>query len=1047
MNRKNEGENGGCLLEFIAVYIILTIVGSLSNAVGSTAALIIIGAIILVIVLISKSSKQTAEGEREHEKNLSIVNSVENKSCVPYISSSMSFASKEEEMVNISFREFTKKNCDVKATQAHIDYLTKKIPALYALGRESEVADIQEQISNSRAELANIHAQTGKIFDSKWVAAINKINEIQTAYSRFISCLPNDRIDWIGDFFQSPRIKTIKISKSSALIFTPLYVLSYSGVGQNIKLVPYGDVSVHADTYTELLDGYLKPGDEIQRISYLHTNNDGSRDMRYSYDNNPSYTYVYRGKISITAASGTAIVNLNNKSNTQEYEKRIKEFFNLMGTKYNPVVVKALSHDDTVLESDGIQHILEKTELAERKKEEQRRERQAAAEAKLKKEKEELEAAKRERQRKSDFLKSLTIVDGTLTNWYGSDRMFVLPAGMATVIGTAFRWKTNLETVSLPEGITEIQASAFYGSNALKKVEIPSTVKKIGKEAFFGCSALSEIILPKSLKTITAQLFGKCSSLKTITIPIGLKKIESGAFSCCSALSEIVIPEGTTIIEDNAFENCIKLKRVVLPNTIKKFGKNVFSGCASLEHVNLGTGIKKIPEACFDDNQKLFAVTIASDVVEIGDRAFRNCQKLKSIFYTENDKTPTAKGMDFERLISGPVKTDDQFTSNSLERIGKSAFENCFAFDGIDLKDGLRTVDDFAFANCRAIKKVNLPTTIQSFGTGVFTGCTSLSKVVGSENVKWQKKNCFIGSPWLASQAVDGFVVFDDYLEAYTGSDESVEIPSNVRVIGRRSFDGNAYVSNVQIPDGVVSIEELAFANCKRLKTISIPDSVTQFEDNAFAGNADFLIQCSRGSAASAFGIRNKLTREYVAKTKTEVKDRTTTRKTRSSAEDGLSGLSEEELRVIMEMRREKHAKKKAKEEKPIAPETIEYFLVQFDSNMVSLKLVSDGRKITNNIFNLKFEQNEQADEKSPTEYETFVVDTYGQIISDIKTICANKEGADLTHKVTYSLSAQEKFDKAAEYYVILRYKDAGLNILSKTKYQISIDFASDFDL
>lgn len=30
------------------------------------------------------------------------------------------------------------------------------------------------------------------------------------------------------------------------------------------------------------------------------------------------------------------------------------------------------------------------------------------------------------------------------------------------------------------------------------------------------------------------------------------------------------------------------------------------------------------------------------------------------------------------------------------------------------------------------------------------------------------------------------------------------------------------------------------------------------------------------------------------------------------------------------------------------------------------------------NIFNLKFVQNEQADEKSPAEYETFVVDTYG---------------------------------------------------------------------
>lgn len=113
---------------------------------------------------------------------------------------------------------------------------------------------------------------------------------------------------------------------------------------------------------------------------------------------------------------------------------------------------------------------------------------------------------------------------------------------------------------------------------------------------------------------------------------------------------------------------------------------------------------------------------------------------------------------------------------------------------------------------------------------------------------------------------------------------------------------------------------------------------------------------------------------------------------------------------------------------------------------MVSIKLASDGRKSTNNIFNLKFVQNEQADEKSPAENETFVVDTYGQIISDIKTICANKEGTDLTHKVTYSLSTQEKLNKAADYFVVLRYKNADLNILSKTQYQISIDFATDFD-
>lgn len=603
---------------------------------------------------------------------------------------------------------------------------------------------------------------------------------------------------------------------------------------------------------------------------------------------------------------------------------------------------------------------------------------------------------------------------------------------------------TNLFPIA--NGVKTIQANAFYGSSALKKVELPVSVSSIGKEAFFGCSSLTDIVLPKAINTITAQMFGKCSSLKTLTIPVGVKKIERGAFSGCSSLTEIVVPEGVTTIEDDAFENCVKLKKVVLPNSITKFGKNVFSGCVSLEHVTLGNGIKRIPEACFNNHQKLIDVAVASDIVELGDRAFRNCQKLSSLTFIEKDKSSMAKGMDFERMITGATSSNDRFALDSLERIGKSAFENCFAFKGIELKDGLRTIAEYAFANCRLIKTIILPKTIQTFGTGAFAGCTSLLKVDGAENVRWQKKNCFTGSPWLASQATDGFVIFDDYLEAYTGTDSVVELPANVKIIGRSAFDGNPYVSNIRIPDGVTSIEELAFANCKKLKTVFISDSVLHIEDNAFSGDTDFLIQCSRGSAASAFRIRNKLPGEYIAKTKTEVKDRTTRRKPRSSAVDGLSGLSEEELRVIMEMRRDKLAKKKAEEEKPIVPDTIEYSLVRFNRDMVSIKLVNDARKITNNIFNLKFVQNEQASEKSPTEYETFVVDTYGQIISDIKTICANKEGADLTHKVTYSLSAHEKFDKAAEYFVILRYKNAGLNILSKTQYQISIDFASDFD-
>ena len=1063
MSRKRSSSgDSGCLVALFPLILVLGIIGTVLEFIAENIGIILIvlavvGAIIGIVVAINNATKKKEAEEAEKQRNLAIINAPETKPSLTNIPTSSSFANKEEESVNLAFREFLRHNNDVVLANGHLDFLTNKANAFRALGKNEEALQIDSEITQAKTALSAVQSKKSGTFESKFNAMFYRATEIRNAYSTFINKLPNERLPLIGDFFQSPSIKVVKTGTNTALIFTPCYLLSYSGPGQNLRLIQYKDASVSTWITTEILNGTRLPNDEIEHIGYRYETKDGYRDMRYSYSNNPSYTFVYRGEATIRCGSITYEQKFTNKSLTEDFEKQFKNYLGIVNGKYKNIISLLLEHNAELEMSGSLDEFIARQAAAEKlrvaaekaeaeKKEKERKEREAALAVKRKKEQEERDAAEREKQRKAEFMRNLTIVDGTLTNWYGNERNFVLPEGLASVIGTAFRWKNNLETVSIANGVKTIQANAFYGSSALKKVELPASVSSIGKEAFFGCSSLTDIVLPKAINTITAQMFGKCSSLKTLTIPVGVKKIERGAFSGCSSLTEIVVPEGVTTVEDDAFENCVKLKKVVLPNSITKFGKNVFSGCVSLEHVTLGNGIKRIPEACFNNHQKLIDVAVASDIVEIGDRAFRNCQKLSSLTFIEKDKSSMAKGMDFERMITGATSSNDRFALDSLERIGKSAFENCFAFKGIELKDGIRTIAEYAFANCRSIKTIILPKTIQTFGTGAFTGCTSLLEVDGAENVRWQKKNCFTGSLWLASQATDGFVIFDDYLEAYTGTDTSVEIPQNVKTIGRSAFDGNAYVTSIQISNGVATIEELAFANCKKLRTVFIPDSVSHIEDNAFSGNTDFLIQCSRGSAASAFRIRNKLPGEYVAKTKPENKDKTATKRTRSSVGDGLSGLSEEELRVIMEMRREKIAQKKAEENKPVIPERIEYSFVQFDSERVSLILVSEGRKITNNIFNLKFEQNERADEKAPAEYETFVVDAFGQIISDIKTINANKDSSDLTHKVTYSLSAQEKFDKAADYFVILRYKNAGLNILSKTKYQISIDFASDFD-
>jgi len=928
---------------------------------------------------------------------------------------------------------------------------------LIALDRNEEAEQLHPQINQARTALSQAQSQR-KVLESKTNYILHRDPEIKGAFSSFAGRLACTKIDVIGDFLQSPMFKSVPLNGGTALIFTPGYVMHYNPRGNLIKLYPYSNVSISTYISSEIVNGAKQPSDEIEHIGYRYETKDGRRDMRYSYENNPSYTFVYRGSATIRCGQFTYEQKFSNKSLTTAFEKSLKDYLTLMTGKYREAADCVLSNDTDFIGAESVSAFMMRKATAEKlriaaekaeaeKREKERLEREAAAEAKRREQRQVEEARAREERKKQDLLRNLTIVDGVLTNWYGSEKHLVLPVGMITSIGTAFRWKPSLETVEIPEGVSSIQPNAFHGSSALKRVVIPSTVHTVDTEAFTGCSSLTDVTLPTGLKSISSQLFANCTSLETIVIPASVQRIFAGAFKGCRALKKLHLPEGITSIDDGAFEGCSALTEIAIPNSVVKLGKDVFSGCSALERVTLGQGITKIPDGCFNNHQKLNEVTVSPKLREIGARAFKNCQKLKQLHYATNSTTTAAKGFAFEQLVSGVGNTLPDSSSGVFTKIGESAFENCFVFVGLHLAEGLLSIGDYAFANCRAMKFVELPNSIHTFGRGVFSGCVSLASVNGSEHVDWRRKNTFTGAPWLRTQADDGFVICNDYLEAYIGNSSSVVIPETIRTIGMCAFDGNEAVSSVIIPNGVETIEELAFANCRNLNTVQIADSVTRIEDNAFSNSRSVTIQCSRGSVASAYRIRNKIAGEYIAKAKPITNVEKAPPKQRSKPTSGLADLSEDELRMVMQMRREKLAKKAEEKKQPEPPKTTEFSVVAYDTDKVSLVLLDDLRKITNNIFNLKFIQKESVDEnRVAAMYETFVADARGQIISGIVGIAANKNGNDLVHKVTYSLSSTAKFQKDEDYFVILRYKGADTNAVMKTPCKIVIEFASDFD-
>lgn len=74
-------------------------------------------------------------------------------------------------------------------------------------------------------------------------------------------------------------------------------------------------------------------------------------------------------------------------------------------------------------------------------------------------------------------------------------------------------------------------------------------------------------------------------------------------------------------------------------------------------------------------------------------------------------------------------------------------------------------------------------------------------------------------------------------LVKYLGSDSSVSIPDNVKVIGREAFKDNLSITSVKGGKNVKEIEYGAFLNCTYLQNITLPDSLETIGNAAFSNN------------------------------------------------------------------------------------------------------------------------------------------------------------------------------------------------------------------
>ena len=81
------------------------------------------------------------------------------------------------------------------------------------------------------------------------------------------------------------------------------------------------------------------------------------------------------------------------------------------------------------------------------------------------------------------------------------------------------------------------------------------------------------------------------------------------------------------------------------------------------------------------------------------------------------------------------------------------------------------------------------------------------------------------------------FVVDDNILKEYKGSDEVVTIPDGIKTIGKAAFDGNCTLKKVIMPDTVTAVKDAAFRHCSNLEEIVFSKKLTTIGPLTFASD------------------------------------------------------------------------------------------------------------------------------------------------------------------------------------------------------------------
>lgn len=347
-------------------------------------------------------------------------------------------------------------------------------------------------------------------------------------------------------------------------------------------------------------------------------------------------------------------------------------------------------------------------------------------------------------------------------------------------------------TLPLKVGPYDVTAVARRGftSSSFTKLTIPEGYTDIVENAFYGNTSLVVVNFPTTLKAIDANAFLDASALTVVWFSEGLETIGINAFSGTN-LPFVILPASLKLIESGAFD-------IPSPTDDKVLEEVLFMGSVA----------PNIEKGAFGDERRDYLC--AGDALDAYKTALTASETGGSLYEFDDTR------LDFQ----------GRYTAAEGERFGIE-----FWMSG-SWKGVVETVDSFEIVELSSYDLFYyIGGAVEDRRAALIENDTFTFKMYGADT--------------------DGFIIVDDVLYDYIGSEEVLYIPENITEVAPDAVQGLATLKMVIFGDKVTTVGDRAFVGNPYLVSVIFGTGIDHIGDDAFS-MATYLIDIHFPNAEKA---------------------------------------------------------------------------------------------------------------------------------------------------------------------------------------------------